>query len=270
MASLPIPCKPTGYLPLEAITNAHHRYILAPYRLATVAAGIFVAFIWTLFPFPISESTELRKDLDASMYLMGLYYHIGHETIKSVIKDTSGDVKVKGTHASHLESARRTVFSKLVFLLNSLGTNSAFSKFQIPIGGRFPREEYESLISCLKRLLLWITLINYTAVSFDTGGEHGPGRSQWSNDFRGLIASVNISSHRITTLLSVLSSSMRNAAPLPPHLELPEPFCFAKKLQLLDKDILSVRHMAEPEYSGFAVMQVVSKNIVVDVEELVR
>lgn len=85
-----------------------------------------------------------------------------------------------------------------------------------------------------------------------------------------MVASVNVSSHRITTILSVLSSSMRNAAPLPPHLELPEPFSFAKKMERLDADILSVRHMAEPEYSAFAVMQVVSKNIVVDVEELVK
>ena len=85
-----------------------------------------------------------------------------------------------------------------------------------------------------------------------------------------LVASVNTSSHRITTLFSVLSSSMRNAAPLPPHLELPEPFAFAQKLQSMDSDILSVRHMAEPEYSAFAVMQVVSKNIVVDIDELAK
>ena len=63
---------------------------------------------------------------------------------------------------------------------------------------------------------------------------------------------------------------MRNAAPIPPHLELPEPFSFALRLRELDADILSVRHMAEPEYSAFAVMQVVSKNIVVDIEELKR
>lgn len=124
-------------------TNIMQRYILAPYRLATVTAGIFIAFFWTLFPYPVSETTELRKDLGASMYLMGLYYHLGHETIKTAVNDNGGNAKVKGTHANHLEAARSTVFSKLVFLLNNLSTNSAFSKYQIPIGGRFPREEYE-------------------------------------------------------------------------------------------------------------------------------
>lgn len=127
-----------------------------------------------------------------------------------------------------------------------------------------------SLIATLKRLLLWISLINYTASSFAPASAADPARTQWSRDFRTLLASVNISSHRITTLLSVLSSSMRTAAPLPPHLELPEPFAFAKKMERLDADILSVRHMAEPEYSAFAVMQVVSKNITGDIEELAR
>jgi len=81
---------------------------------------------------------------------------------------------------------------------------------------------------------------------------------------------VNVTSHRITTVFAVLSSSMRNAAPLPPHLELPEPFCFVKRLESLDADILSVRHMAEPEYSAFAVLQIVSQNVTTDMAELAR
>lgn len=50
---------------IEASTSngqpAYPTYLLAPYRLATVAGGIFVAFFWTIFPFPISENSEIRK-----------------------------------------------------------------------------------------------------------------------------------------------------------------------------------------------------------------
>ena len=53
---------------------AYQLYVLAPYRLATVAGGLFVAFIWTIFPYPISEGTELRKDLSGSLYLMSSFY----------------------------------------------------------------------------------------------------------------------------------------------------------------------------------------------------
>lgn len=46
---------------------------------------------------------------------------------------------------------------------------------------------------------------------------------------------------------------------------MPEPFQFVRKINEVDKDILSVRHIAEPEYSAFAVMQVVSRLINDDV-----
>jgi hypothetical protein len=31
-------------------------------------------------------------------------------------------------------------------LLNEMRTNSAFSKFQVRVGGRFPKEEYEGCV----------------------------------------------------------------------------------------------------------------------------
>jgi hypothetical protein len=39
-----------------------------------------------------------------------------------------------------------TVFGKLLLLLNEMRTNSAFSKFQVRVGGRFPKEEYEGCV----------------------------------------------------------------------------------------------------------------------------
>jgi hypothetical protein len=55
-----------------------------------------------------------------------------------------------------LEKARLTVFGKLLLLLNDMRTNSAFSKFQVRVGGRFPKEEYEGYVhlSMAETLLL--------------------------------------------------------------------------------------------------------------------
>jgi hypothetical protein len=121
-------------------------YLLAPYRLATVTGGLALAFIWTIFPYPISESTELRKDLGASLYLMANFYSVLHETVKSRLQGNAGHPETKGTRAYHLEKARVKVFTKLVLLTTTLKANSAFSKFQITLGGQFPREEYERYI----------------------------------------------------------------------------------------------------------------------------
>lgn len=91
----------------------------------------------------MSESSELRKDLGASLYLLSNFYSIVHETVRSRVKGTDGSAKVQGTHAYHLDQARDAVFSKLLLLLTNLKTNAAFSKFQLRVGGRFPSEEYE-------------------------------------------------------------------------------------------------------------------------------
>jgi hypothetical protein len=79
---------------------------------------------------------------------------------------------------------------------------------------------------------------------------------------------VNVTSNQITSTLSLLSSSLINGQPLPPHLELPQPFGFVKKLENIDHNILSVRHIEEPEYSAFAVIQICGGCIVHDIEKL--
>lgn len=122
---------------------AYATYLLAPYRLATVAGGLLVAWIWTIFPYPISESSELRKDLGASLYMLANFSSLVHEIVQSRVKGVEGDARRKGTHGYNLEKARQTVFGKVLLLLNEMRTNSAFSKFQLRVGGKFPREEYE-------------------------------------------------------------------------------------------------------------------------------
>lgn len=98
--------------------------------------------IWTVFPYPISETTELRNDLSSCMFLLSAFYENVHETIKARVSGKAGDASRKGTHAYNLERARQSLFSKLVVVLNNLRTNSEFSQFQLRIGGKFPREEY--------------------------------------------------------------------------------------------------------------------------------
>lgn len=99
--------------------------------------------IWTIFPYPVTESSELRRDISTSLYLMSSFYSAVHETVTIRVQNIGGDPKVKGTHAYNLEKAREAMFSKQIMLINQLAMNSSFSKFQIQLGGRFPQEEYE-------------------------------------------------------------------------------------------------------------------------------
>lgn len=79
-----------------------------------------------------------------------------------------------------------------------------------------------------------------------------------------------MTSHEITTLLSLLSSSIQNGQPLPPYLKVPQNYQLSQKLQAVDSDILSLRHIAEPGYAAFAVMAISTRCISMDIEKLLK
>lgn len=248
-------------------------YELAPYRLATVSAGIFVAWVWTIFPYPISEHSELRRNLGSSLYLLANYYSVVVETVKFRIRGDFQSFEAfddQENPAKKLEKIRQTVFSKSVLLLQGLRTHSGFVKFDVPIGGRFPQKNYDRIIARIQDILNFTSLLSYASQTFsDMRNASSDGsESQWLNDFRRLVKEADVTSKESTTLLSLLSASVASGQPLPPYLQHPEPYRLSAKLESLDANILSVRHMAEPGFAAFAVMQISTKCIGDDIKAL--
>lgn len=122
---------------------AYETYLLAPYRLATVAGGLFVAYFWTIFPHPVGESSELRRDVSSTLYLTSVFCSIISETVESRVAGTDDDMANEGSHAYCLSKAHDKVISRLMLLIERLRLNANFSKMQIHVGGKFPRQEYE-------------------------------------------------------------------------------------------------------------------------------
>ena len=115
-----------------------------------------------------------------------------------------------------------------------------------------------------------MSLTDYASRTFtDIGVSDGDNsQTEWFNGFRRLMGSINITSHEITSMLSLLSASITSGQPLPPYLTTPQPYQLSGKLEALDYDILSVRHITEPGYAAFAVMQISTRCIVGDLEKL--
>ncbi|KAF2432446.1 hypothetical protein EJ08DRAFT_585764 [Tothia fuscella] len=252
-------------------TSNGQRYLpittLGPYRLATVAGGLFVAFIWTIIPYPISEHSELRQHTGRALYLLANYYSIVHETVQARVRNEEGDPEVHGTPGNQLLKCRIKVFSKMVLMVTSLKTFANYLHWEIPIGGRFPKKQYNDLIVSTECIFQYISLIGYASTRFVGQDES---QSQWTADLCRLMKSINSTSHEITSLLSLLSASVTNGQPLPPYLSAPAPYGLSTKLEALDRDILSVRHIAEPGYTAFAVMQISARCITVELENLLR
>jgi hypothetical protein len=113
-----------------------------------------------------------------------------------------------------------------------------------------------------------MSLISYTSQAF--GEESSDGVTQWSTDFRRLMTTMRPTSHETTMILTLLSAGIRNGQPLPPYLPKPRPYALSDRLEELDKDILSVRHVDEPGYAAFAVLQLSARCIGIDLEKLIE
>lgn len=123
-------------------------YQLAPYRLACVAGGSFVAFFWTIFPFPLTDRSFIRRDLGSTLYLLANYYSVVHTTIRSRVHDTEGDMDSKNSPGRQLEKVRYKIFAKLMMILPSLRQHADWQKWEVTVGGKFPRETYEGIMLC--------------------------------------------------------------------------------------------------------------------------
>ena len=247
-------------------------YELGPIRLLTVIAGLFVAWVFTVFPYPITEHSQLRRNLGSTLYLLANFYSVVHETVQTRLKGAEGDRSLKDSPGQRLDKARHTIYTKCNMLLSGLRTQCTTLKYDLPIGGRFPRERYMHIVGKLQSILNFMTLVSIASATFSNMDDQNDVKSQYQNEWvrnlRKVISEANFTSQTVTTLLSLLSSSVSNGQALPPYLRAPEPYGLSAKLEALDGDLLSVRHIAEPGYASFAVVQIGTQCLVDDLKDL--
>ncbi|KAK2013273.1 hypothetical protein LZ32DRAFT_604565 [Colletotrichum eremochloae] len=208
-------------------------YLLAPYRLACVAGGCAVAFIWTIFPAPLTDRRWLRRDLSASLYLLANYFSVVAETIKAKMEGTHGDIKKPGTPAHMMEKERRRILGKLLLLLPSLDSHAQWQKWEPDIGGKFPRATYEDIIRRSTRIMRYLTLIAYTITWKPRDVPSTPlseSDRQWLRALNQVLAGIEPAQHTILSTLTLLSNSLLSGQSLPPFMQLPRPNELTRKL----------------------------------------
>ena len=125
--------------------------VFGPAILATAIAGLFVAFVWAIFPYPITEHSILRRDLGGSLYMLGNYYSTVHETMSARIRGDERDMAGKHSPGRRLQKARMKVYNKQMLLLSNMKVYSTFTKWEILMGGRFPKKKYDDIINSTEK-----------------------------------------------------------------------------------------------------------------------
>ncbi|KAL2261295.1 hypothetical protein VTK26DRAFT_4454 [Humicola hyalothermophila] len=160
-------------------------YLLAPYRVACVAGGCLVAFIWTIFPKPVADRTRLRRDLSATFYLLANYFGVVSSSLMTSVQGSAGDVNMPGTPAHHLFKVGYKIFRKISLLIPAMSQHLEWQKWEPTIGGRFPREAYDDIIQRCNRINSYLTLATYIHMHpyrAHVGGDRGGGEDADDED----------------------------------------------------------------------------------------
>lgn len=108
----------------------------------------------------------------------------------------------------------------------------------------------------MQNMFNYMALMSYSSGTFLTEPEAE--ETQWMADFRRFTSNLSITSHDMTSTLCLTSSSLTNAQPLPPYMKLPRPHALSDRMESVDPEVISVKHVAEPCYAAFAVLEVAS------------
>lgn len=89
----------------------------------------------------------------------------------------------------------------------------------------------------------YLAIISYASQTFT---HQSSSNQAWVRDLSALLRTVDLRNHQVASLLCLLSTSIGNAQPLPPFLNVPEPFQLSKALEERDSQILGFDHLGEP------------------------
>ncbi|KAJ5101335.1 hypothetical protein NUU61_003557 [Penicillium alfredii] len=259
-------------------------YLFGPYKLAAVAAGCAISFFWVIFPYPITAKSQLRKLLGRSLFVLARFYSCMHATIELWLSNELGSIEDTHSPAAELQGSRHRVFKEEMMLLTGLRMHSHFSTFEPAVGGKFPKEIYDNIISEIQCILTSMSLMAHTTQSLDAFSMESdsddatpdtaalPGNeNRWKTQLSEIaLASTDFNSHCITSLLCHLSASITNAQPLPPYLSTPDSFPLARQMQKIDDELLSIRHVADPAFSAFVSLEVLRSVVSFSLQDLLE
>ncbi|KAF3491312.1 uncharacterized protein GIQ15_00829 [Arthroderma uncinatum] len=183
---------------------------------------------------------------------------------------------------------RTKLLAEEMALLKSLRVFSDFTRYEPPIGGRFPKETYDNIISAIQTILTSMDLMALATRNLErmagqgsitssssmadeelpgerkirggsTANSHETAEGQkWIRNLAQAANSPEFSSGVITSVLYHLSAAVTNSLCLPPYLAPPHPFPLARRLRRMNEDLLRFKNVENPSFAAIIAIEVLS------------
>ncbi|KAM5501380.1 hypothetical protein McanMca71_000111 [Microsporum canis] len=266
-------------------------YLFGPYRCVAVIAACAISFFWIIFPSPTSAGSRVRKKLGRSLFVLANFYSCMHTSIEVWINQEQGDINDSQSPGRLLDHARTKLLAEEMALLKSLRVFSDFTRYEPPIGGRFPKETYDNIISAIQAILTSMDLMALATRNLErmsghcstrstspTINNHIPGTirnrsmstasrhqvaegERWIQNLAKAANSPEFRSGVITSVLYHLSAAVTNCLCLPPYLAPPHPFPLARRLRNINEDLLKFKNVENPSFAAIIAIEVLSSMV---------
>lgn len=211
-------------------------YIIFPYRLGVVALGVITGYIWTVFPYPISEHSELRENTAQIMYELSRYYMCIQQTVFARLHRDLGDADDTASPSFRLQVALRRLFLKYRGLSAGAGKLFQFLDWEFSLGGRFPKKTYREMLNILDRSGSYMALTSYLSKESKSPAAIAScwAAESYGNGNAAMTAYGDLIPHGIASRIIILHSALGGGHPLPPGLH---PLTITHLLEFSNKSV---------------------------------
>ena len=167
-----------------------------------------------------------------------------------------------------LAKTRKQLFSEEMTLITAMRMFSSHTVYEPPVGGKFPKSTYDSIISEIQSIVISMALM--AKIPEGPKEPSSQNEQQWLRQLGSVIESTDFNSHHITSLLCHLSAAVSTGTALPPYLAPPEPFPLGRKLRKLNTGLMDRKNAQDAAFLAFASLEVLSSMVNKNLDALIR
>lgn len=145
-------------------------YKLGPFRILVTFIGVALAFIFTIFPFPVTSRDLLRQDVAQQFHLLSKMYSQTQARLNTAGCSNNAAIQ-------RLTRSMGKVSLKCIAVQGRSSDNLMYASWEPNFRYRFPHDIYSELLSSLQRYIVShlehdLTIVSMTCTSFKTMPSH--------------------------------------------------------------------------------------------------